>query len=354
MVVAKAIEVLSLPEPKTRLKVVRDGKKSHSIPIPPISPSTPMISKKRIYWQLQFDFTQPLQPLELPAKTRKPRERKVISKAVPATPSPERKQNRLQKLKSLLNTETEDQKAARLAKGLHDRTAFLDWIENGIDHLKNEPIYVRFKKIARSETLRELNKTRTLRGLADWEAEEIWMDHYHTTILKVAEALGDGVHDFKDGQVRFDDYFFTFLVADAKRNVHNLDDRNINHRYIYQDNGDDDTRDIWGVLGVILSEMPTFMEGRMEEFRQYAHYEIFRLAEIEYPKSDGDFYDVLFFRTYYGAKRTLKQVSEELGFSIGAITKGRDKVVDFVRKNLDWHGLQEQFGLKIMEGCDCG
>jgi len=366
MVTAQKIEIAPNDQPQTRLKVVRDSKPADNIPISPYGPATALKSKRgNLWWQLQLDFSKPLEALirpkghaKTPTKARKPRK--------PYEPKPktdsgdgDKKLNRLQKLKMLANTETEEQKAIRLQKGERDRAAFLEWIGSGIDHLTHEPVYKRFSKIARSETLRALNKTRTLRGLDDIAAEQIWMDFYHTTVMKVAEALGDGVHEFTGGIVRFDDYFFAFIKADAKRNVQDIDKRNVDHSYIYRDysgggSHDDDTRDTWGTLGAILSESPAFMEGRIEEFREYAYYEIFKFVENNYVKTDADWRDLLFFTTYYGGRQTLEQVSRELKFSTGAISKGRDRVKAFVQQNMDWEAMQVEFGKRIMEGCNCG
>jgi hypothetical protein len=357
MVTALRIETLAQNNatiPQTRLKVVR-GSKSDNIPISPFGPATALKDKKFnvFHWQLQFDFSKPVQAATRPRKQSRARTAKPSVQPVDQSG---KKLNRLQKLKALAGVETGAQQEARLAKGAIDRTAFLQWIERGIDHMTKEPIYKRFSKIARSETLRALNKTRTLRGISAEEAEQIWMDHYHNTIIKVADALGDGVHEFEGGIHRFDDYFFSFLVPDAKRYVRYLDQANVQHYHIYADSEDDDKGDIWGLLGKMLSEVPTFLEGRVEEFKEYCYYEIFRMAENDYVQDNDpqQWRDVLFFTTYYSTRQTLGQVSQELGFSVHAISKGRDKVKAFVQENMSLASLQTAFGKKIMEGCNCG
>jgi hypothetical protein len=359
MVAEKVLETLDAPtqsqQSRTRLKIVRTDKHDH-VPIPPIVPSTPIISKSgRVWWQLEFDFTRPVQPIS----RRKPRDRKPrVVKPTIETPKQlaVKKPNRLQKLKALATTETDAQKEIRLLKGTKDRTAFLKWIETGIDHMTGEPVYKRFQKIARSETLRALNKTRTVRGLEDWRAEEIWMDHYHSTILKVAEALGDGVHEFKSEQPNFDDYFYGFLVPDAKRNVRYIDQDNLTHHRIYSDADDDSPSDIWGMLGKILSESPDYLEGRIDEFKEYCYYEMFRIVDTDYASdnTDAQWLDVQCFTVYYSTNQTLHKVADELGISCGRVSKGRDRVLEFVKQNISLNGLQQAFGRKIMEGCNCG
>ena len=352
MVTALRIETLAqnnAPIPQTRLKVVR-GSKLDSVPISPYGPATALKDKKFnvFHWQLQFDFSKPVQASPRPRKQNRQR---VAKPSVQPVEQSGKKLNRLQKLKALAGVETGAQQEARLAKGAIDRSAFLQWIERGIDHKTKEPIYKRFSKIARSETLRALNQSTTLRGLREDYAKQIWTDMYHDTILKVADAFGDGVHEFPNGVHRFDDYFYTFLVKDAKRNVWQLDKQEEDQDRIYSEKGD-----IWGLLGKMLSEVPTFLEGRVEEFKEYCYYEIFRMAENEYVQDNDpqQWRDVLFFTTYYSTRQTLGQVSAELGFSVHAISKGRDKVKAFVQENMSLTSLQTAFGKKIMEGCNCG
>lgn len=352
MVIAKRLD----SGPITKLEVVKGTRKTDPMPLPPISPATAIRSKRgHLWWQLQFDFTRPVEPLH----ARPGRKRKAPRPAKPPVDlSDGKKRTRLQILNVLTHTETQAEKSARLEKGLRDRRAFLEWIEFGTasdSKGRSKPVYDRFLDIVASETRRNLNRTQSLRGRAREDEEGIWMDLYHDTILKVAEALEDGLYKSDDG--RFDNYFFTFLKLDTERGIQNMDRRNMQHRYIFADHESDEKRDIWGELGAMLSEVPAFMEGRLEEFRSYAFHYIMDFVSYRLTHDAEEVWDAQVFRMYYGTldrngrPNTLRGVADYFGCSENKIRDAKNRVLEYVQAHVTAESVWQDFGVKVAQGC---
>src|SRR5690349_18878442 len=148
------IEVVADPKPQPR------AKRTRPLIEPPISPATPIFYKKRIWWQLQLDFT------------------KIAGAYIPDR-----------------EAEARADEDFRIAKGIADRDGFMKIVGTPFH-------YDEMRRIAKGEIIKSLNRTNTMRGLAPWDEEQIWMDHFHDTIVKVSRLLELGQFGLpKKGQV---------------------------------------------------------------------------------------------------------------------------------------------------------
>jgi hypothetical protein len=332
MVAIKSEVLANENPPKTRLRVVK-GVHSTSLPEPPISPATPLKSKHgNLWWQLQFDFTQPLPPL--PAIRKRGRKTR---KASPANAKPPR----------IVPTLQEEE--ARIQKGIRDREQFMGMIGNPAK-------YKEMLRIARGEINKSLNRSDTLKGLQPWDEEQIFMDHFHDTILKVSQKLEAGRFKSEVGGGNLMGYFYTFLKMDARRYVRGMDAAN-KARLVLDDDEDSDDPDhrssMVGQLAGMLSENPHLMEGSHDNFAEFLHDYVFEFVLREFGDTERDLLDADFFRRYYGTKCKIKDISQSTGYNNFRVNTGYKRALAFVRDNIDIAALEEAFGRRIMSGCNC-
>jgi hypothetical protein len=306
--------------PATRLKIVR-GTKLDAIPLPPISPATPLVNRKTkaIYWQLQFDFTRPVEKLtKIHTGNRTPQPR----------------------------TQEETN------KGIRDRKLFMDMVGD-------KRRYHEMTRIARGEIIKSLNKSQTLRGMQPWEEEQLYMDHLHDTIIKVGHILEGGRSNPKENGKPLGEnllgYFYVFLKMDAPRFVRAMDMKAIQSIVVDEEDSEDpDHRSaLTGALAMELSELPEFMEGNQKAFAEFVHAYIFEWTFRNVTKTEEDILDASFFRTYYGTNMKVKEIKQATGHNACRINTGYKAVLEYVKAHVDLNALVELFGRQIMSGCDC-
>ena len=361
MVAAFSIPLAQQTPPSTRLKIVR-GTKMDAVPLPPISPATPLKDRKFnvIHWQLQFDFSKPV------AKAPKP----------------------------ILTTH----EVLECEKGIRDRDSFIQMIGD-------KQRYHEMTRISRGEIIKWLNKSTSLRGLQPWEEEQIYRDHMQDTIMKVCRRLELGLFGLpKRGEVissvfqsatviginekrmaiRIDidgiesdisigefhrlwsleaprngnlmGYYYTFLKMDAPRYVRALDNGNLNAVTLDDDEDNDDADHRSSSVGSLagrLSELPEFLEGNRQEFAQFVQDYILEWVLFNMRDTEQDMLDADFFRRFWGLGFKIKEIKQQTGYNSTRIADGKARAMKLVMEGIDLNELAEMFGRRVLQGCDC-
>jgi len=363
--------------PATRLKIVR-GTKLDAIPLPPISPATPLVNRKTkaIYWQLQFDFTQPIQPLWSNNRQARQKRQPKPKSNLPRRERPDPRRAKVLDTVDLLRIDADKRAKAKgtngnylgksqsssripiarnaqeVARGIRHRDLFMEMVCDDVR-------YYEMTRISRGEIIKALNKSQTLRGLQPWEEEQIYKDHLSDTIIKVGHILEGGRFNPKENGKPLGEnllgYFYVFLKMDAPRFVRAMDMKAIQSIVVDEEDSEDpDHRSaLTGALAMELSELPEFMEGNQKAFAEFVHAYIFEWTFRNVTKTEEDILDASFFRTYYGTNMKVKEIKQATGHNACRINTGYKAVLEYVKAHVDLNALVELFGRQIMSGCDC-
>lgn len=303
---------------------------------PPIhfAPATPLVSKDGVLvgWQRQLDFRRIITPLALPELIdgKKPRHARL--------------------LKWVVANESEEQRQARITKGVEDRTAFMDWIEFGVCTLKNGKrlgAYKRFLDIAKNEVRHLCLSTHTKRHLKEEDTDDLAMDIMHSVIDKVAELLSDGLYAAHDG--RFDNYFFAHLKPDIRRAIIASDEREKSTIRIYQQ----EDGDVWGDLGEAISESPTFLEADKGEAISYVKDKLGDALD-SLAASDPESASVTVYLKLRLAGENIPSIARLCKVRRKDVTEGLEHALVRLRDVLDIQPLMEMFERNATAGgCGC-
>jgi len=305
------LQVVKAPRKARVKKDPFDGHPFRGIAIPIIH------KKKCICWQLRLCFEQKLEPLQ-PKK-------KLKGWQIP-------------------ENETPYERHVREEKGRADRDKFMREVGNPAK-------YENMRFMAKSAIMAALNKSSTLRGLPRHQEDEITMEFLHATIDKVSRLLELGTK--KSDNVC--GYCYTFIEKDAARYIHKLDVGNFDIHFD-DDNDDDDTTgrsSSAGSLALSIADIPSYMEGHPKEFAEFLHDYVFDWAGRNLPTDTESALDVRLFTLYFGSGKTIMDIREMTGHSKHRIVKAIDTFKRKLLANISLAEIQEQFGRKIMGGCNC-
>lgn len=321
MLIAEAIQ----DQPTTHLQVVKAPRKARKRKPNPLEShpfaaiGVPLVSRRgNVWWQLTLNFKMKLEPI--------PTSRTTTS----FKPSSE---------------ETQEQRMTREAKGIADRDKFMKEVG---DPAK----YQNMRFMAKKFIMKALNKSSTMRGLDRHHEDDLAMEFLHETIDKVARLLETGTK--KSDNVC--GYCFRFIEMDAKRFVHKLDASNYDIHF--DDSGDDDD-DLMhrsssaGRLALSMADIPAYMEGHPKEFAEFVSEFVFDWVGHNMIDNKRMAQDVHIFTLYYHSGQTIKQIKQHLSVTKHRVVAAYESVKNHVLEHVSIQEIQEAFGKKIMEGCNC-
>lgn len=317
--------------PETRLKVVQSkapAKRKSKSPTSsllecPFGPATAMIDKSgRIYWQLQIDFEHPIKSIEaLPGGLLRIRDRMMSE------------------LGEVANI-------------------------NGRTMLR----YEYFMLVCKAEIRRATAKTHTMRGLEQYQIDDLAIDFLHDNIEHVSTLIEKRLEAPAKKRKALDDdgtenlmgYLFSHIKPNARRFIKNLDQRRMDHQPIDDPEYDADDnplvrRSDTGNFGLLVSNEITPMEGSIESFQDFCYNYIFDWVEREYAGSDPSKHlNAHFFKLYYGTSGKVTQgtICEQTGFTRKEVKTGYETVMSLVKKSITKDLLMSEFN-KYLNGCHC-
>lgn len=310
-------------QPMTHLQVVKAPRKPRARKDPfeghPFRAiGIPIIYKRKcIAWQLRLCFEQKLEPL-----------------------TPKKKLRGWQ----LPENETPLEREIRIAKGIKDRDSFMQQVG---DLSK----YNNMKFMAKKAIMAALNKSKSMRGMGREQEDSITMEFLHETIEKVSRLLELGTKN----SANVCGYCYIFIDKDAARFVRKLDKRHENIHFDDQDDDDDANQrsTSGGAFALSVAEITNHMEGHPAEFSEFLSEYVFDWVGKNLMKDKRMAQDVHIFTLYYHSGKTIKEIKEMIEISTRRVKTAYENVKNYVLEHVTIQEIQEAFGKKIMEGCNC-